>query len=112
MVYVKSAVAYSVAAYTKTSDLISGQYQFIGKGVLNLYGLASATGLNVSLKINGVSIIDDEPIASIGATGGLKKNENEVVSQVVQGGRLELFLRNTTAGALTMDYILEYTPTK
>lgn len=112
MVYVKAATAYSVAANTKTADQISGQYQFIGKGQLTMYSLASATGLKCTLKVNGVSIIDDEDMCMFGTSGSLSKINNELVNQQVAGGRVELFFRNTTAGALTVDYILEYTPTK
>lgn len=112
MVYVGAGTATSVAANTKSADQITGQYQFIGKGSLNFYALASATGLKATLKVNGVSIMDDEDLVMFGTSGGLKKIDNLVVNQVVQGGRVELFFRNTTGGALTSDWILEYTPTK
>jgi len=112
MVYISSKTALSVGANTKSADQITGQYQFIGKGNLNFYGLASAAGLKATLKVNGVSIIDDEDLIMFGTSGTLKKIDNEVVSQIVAGGRVELFFRNTTSGALTVDYILEYTPTK
>ena len=112
MVYVASAIAESTAANAKGTEQVSGQYQFIGKGVLNLYALASATGLNCTLKVNGVSLIDDQPMPMFGTSGGMKKVDNEVISQIVAGGRVEFFFRNTSGGALTCDYILEYVPTK
>jgi len=33
-----------------------------------------------------------------------------MTSQVLGGGRVELFLRNTTGGALTTDFILFFEP--
>lgn len=110
MVYIKSATAVSTAANTKSADQVTGQYQFVGKGTINFYALASATGLKATLKVNGVAIMDDEDLCMFGTSGTLKKIDNLVVSQAVAGGRVELFFRNTTGGALTCDYILEYIP--
>ena len=112
MVYIKSATAESISANTKSTDQITGQYQFVGKGSLNFYGLASATGLKCTLKVNGVSIVDDEDLVMFGTSGSIKKIDNLVVNQMVAGGRVELFFRNTTGGTLTIDYILEYVPQK
>jgi len=110
MVFVKAATALSTAANTKSADQISGQYQFIGPGYLSFYALASATGLKATLKVNGVALVDDEDLCMFGTSGTLKKIDNQVIQQAVKGGRVELFFRNTTGGALTCDYILEYTP--
>jgi len=112
MVYVTSATAFSTGANSKSAEQVSGQYQFIGKGQLTMYALASAAGLKCTLRVNGIAIIDDEDMVMSGTTGGLSKINNELVSQSVAGGRVELSFRNTTGGALTVDYILEYTPTK
>lgn len=112
MVYVSSKTAESIAANTKSDDQITGQYQFVGKGQLTMYALSSATGLKCTLKVNGVAIIDDEDMPMFGTSGTMSKINNELVSQSIAGGRVELFFRNTTAGALTVDYILEYTPTR
>lgn len=112
MVYVGSGTAFSVGANAKSADQITGQYQFITKGSLNLYVLASATGLKCSLKVNGVSIVDDDDLVMFGTSGSLNKLQNEVAAQIIAGGRVELFFRNTTGGALTADWILEWTPQK
>lgn len=111
-VIVAANATFSVAANAKSTDQVSGQYQFIGKGNLNFWALSSAVGLNCTLKVNGVSIIDDKPFAFFGTTGALSKTDNLLVSQLVQGGRVELFFRNTTGGALTVDYQLDWTATK
>jgi len=112
MVYVGSGTALSVGANAISSEQISGQWQFVQKGQLNLYALASATGLKASLKVNGISILDDMDLVMFGTSGALNKLQNEVASQIVAGGRVELKFRNTTGGALTCDWILEYTPTR
>jgi len=112
MVYVKSGSATSVAANGKSIDQITGQYQFIGKGMLNFYALPTAVGIKASLKVNGISVIDDEDLIMFGSAGTLKKIDNLVANQNVAGGRVELFFRNVTGAAISIDWILEYTPTK
>jgi len=57
-----------------------------------------------------VTLIDDQPIAFFGSTGGMDVIKNKIISQLVAGGRVEFKLRNTTAGALTCDYLLTHTP--
>lgn len=111
-VIVASATTYSVAANTKTSSLVTGEFEFVGKGNISLSALSSATGLNVSLKIGGITIIDDKPMPFFGSTGAMKILDNVVVNQAVAGGRVELAFRNTTGGALTVDYVLQFEPTR
>ena len=113
MVLLSSGAAVSTAAYTKGSNLIQGTANdFVSKGVLSLWSKPSATGLYVSLKINGVAIIDDQPLMAFGTAGTLSKVDNLIVQQAVAGGRVELFFRNSTANAITCDYQLDFQPTK
>ena len=100
----------STAANTKTADLVSGQYEFVGKGKFTLAALGSATGMNVELRIGGITIVGDQPIPWTGTAGGLSIADNVMASQTLNGGRVELFLRNTTGGALTTDLILLFDP--
>lgn len=111
-VVVNTQTALSTAANTKTSDLVSGQYQFIGKGKIILACLGSATGMNVELRVGGVTLIGDQPIPWTGTAGTLDISAHTIVAQAVNGGRVELFLRNTTGGALTTDVWLAFEPTK
>jgi len=110
-VNVASAVTLSTAANTKTSDLISGSYQFIGKGKVTLIARGSAAGMNATLTVGGVALINDAAIPYFGATGALSINDHIVVSQVMAGGKVELYLRNTSGGALTTDYQVLFEPT-
>ena len=111
-VVVASATTFSVGANAKSVDQVDGQFEFIDKGNINLSALSSATGLNVSLKVGGITIIDDKPIPFFGTTGGMRILDNIVVSQAIAGGRIELFFRNTTSGALTVDYMVGFEPTR
>jgi|DEB0MinimDraft_3_1074331.scaffolds.fasta_scaffold273081_1 hypothetical protein len=108
-VIVASGSAVSVAANTKSSDQVSGQYQFAGKGVYTLTAKSSATGMNLTCSVGGIALADDVAIPFTG-TAGTITNENVIASQAMNGGRVQLFLRNTTGGAITTDYILTFTP--
>jgi len=109
-VVINTQTALSTAANTKTADLVSGQYEFVGRGKFTLAALGSATGMNVELRVGGVTIIADQPIPWTGTAGGLSISDNVMASQTLNGGRVELFLRNTTGGALTTDSILLFDP--
>lgn len=109
-VVVDTETALSTAANTKTADLVSGQYEFVGRGKFTLAAIGSATGMNVELRIGGITVIGDQPIPWTGTAGTLDISAHVIASQVLNGGRVELFLRNTTGGALTVDLILLFDP--
>jgi hypothetical protein len=100
----------STAAYTKTSDLVTGRNQYVGKGRIQLVARGSVIGMNVTLNCGGIALADDNPLPFIGTTGALSVKDHIVIDQVISGGRIELFLRNVTAGAVTTDYALYFTP--
>lgn len=66
--------------------------------------------MNITLNVGGVALMDDNAITFTGTAGTLSVNDNVLVDQAVNGGRVELFLRNTTGGALTTDYVIYFTP--
>lgn len=109
-VVVAATTALSVAANAKSADQVSGTYQFVGKGKITLACRGSATGLNVSCKVGGISLVDDQAIPYTGTAGALSSNDHIMTSQVMNGGRVELTFRNTTAGALTVDSLLLFDP--
>ena len=109
-VVIDTETALSTAANVKTADLVTGQYEFVGKGKFTLAAIGSATGMNVELRIGGITVIGDQPIPWTGTAGTLDISAHVMASQVLNGGRVELFLRNTTAGALTVDLILLFDP--
>jgi hypothetical protein len=98
-------------ANTKTSDLINGTYQFVGKGKITLIAKGSALGINATVLVGGVALCNDQPVAYYGGVGTISVNDNIVCSQIMQGGRCEFYLRNTTATAgTTCDYIVLFEP--
>lgn len=109
-VVITSGSAESTAANTKSADQVSGQYQHVGKGKFTLIALASATGLNVTCTVGGVNLANDTAIPYTGTAGTIDTSAHVICSQVLNGGRVELFLRNTTGGAITCDYILLFEP--
>lgn len=109
-VVIASTTALSVAANAKSADQVSGTYQFVGKGKITLVARGSATGLNVTCLVGGIALINDNPIPFTGTAGALSTNDHIIASQVMNGGRVELTFRNTTAGALTVDTLLLFDP--
>jgi len=105
-----SAMTLSTGAYTKTANLITGRHQFLQKGKIQVIIKGSAIGQNLSLSIGGVPLIDDQAIPFTGTTGTMSVKDNVLVDQVIAGGTAEMYIRNTTAGALTADYAVYFTP--
>ena len=109
-VVVASGMGLSTAAYTKSADLVSGTYQFVGKGKVTLVAKGSAIGMNVTCLVGGIALVSDNNIPYTGTAGTISINDNIICSQDVNGGRVELYIRNTTVGALTTDYLLLFDP--
>jgi hypothetical protein len=109
-ILVASGQAVSTAAYTKSADVITGRNQYVGKGRIQLVARGSAIGMNITLNVNGIALSDDQAVPFIGTTGAMSVKDHVVIDQVITGGRIEMFLRNTTVGALTMDYAVYFTP--
>lgn len=108
-VVVASQTTLSVAANTKSADQVTGTYQFAPfDGELRVYARGSATGLNITLTVNGQQLINDQPVSFFGTTGALSKQDHEIASfDIPAGSRVEFFARNTTGGALTLDFSVD-----
>lgn len=111
-VTVASGTAVSVGANAKSADQITGTYQFLpSDGTVTIIARGSATGMNVQLFADGVALANDLAIPYTGTAGAVSVIDHEVASfEVDAGARLEFYLRNTTAGALTTDYIVNFEP--
>lgn len=109
-IMIGSDMTLSTAAYTKTINLITGRNQFLQKGRIQVIARGSAIGMNLSISIGGVPLMDDQALPFIGTTGALSVKDHVVVDQVIAGGTAEMYLRNTTVGALTTDYAVYFTP--
>jgi hypothetical protein len=109
-IVVGSNTALSTAANTKTADLVSGRHQYVGKGKIQLIAKCSAVGMNVTLNVGGIALVDDNVIPFTGTAGSISVKDNVLVEQNVGGGRVEMYLRNSTGGAITTDYVIYFTP--
>ena len=108
-----NGTALSVAANaTSTEQVQQSTYQFIPfAGMVTLAARGSATGLNIQLAAAGQTLCNDQAIPYTGTAGAISVLDHEVVQFPVEAGsRCELRFRNTTAGALTVDYILTLEP--
>jgi len=112
MVIVVAKMALSLTTGTTSADQVSGTYQFVPKGIVKLYGLGSATGLTFTLLNNGQVLASQQAVPWFGTTGTMKKLDNEILTQAVNPGRLELYFNNPTGGTLTIDFILEHIATR
>ncbi len=105
-----SATGLSVAANATSAEQVqTSTYQFVPfTGTAFLAARASATGMNVTLAAAGQVLQNDQPIQSFGTSGALSVIDHETVSfPVAEGSRIELRFRNTTGGAVTVDYTLQ-----
>jgi len=109
-VVIGSGTATSVLTGVKTADLVSGTYQFIGKGKVTLAARGSATGMLVTCLVGGIALVNDQAIPYTGTAGAISINDHIICSQSVQGGRVEFYLRNGSGGTLTTDWLLLFEP--
>lgn len=109
-IVVASGTAVSIVANTKSADQVSGQYQHVGRGKFTLIALGSATGMRVTCAVGGINLVNDNVIPYTGTAGGIDATAHVMASQILDGGRVELFLRNGTGGTLTTDFILFFEP--
>lgn len=107
-IVVASGTALSTAANTKSAELVTGTYQNVGKGKVTLVAKGSATGMNATLLVGGVALVNDQAIPFTGTAGTISSVDNVVASQLMSGGKIEFSLRNTTGGALTTDYMIYF----
>lgn len=111
-VVIAAGTAVSTAANTKSSDQVSGTYQFLPfDAEVTIIARGSATGMNVLLFANGQALMNDQAIPYTGTAGAISEMDHEIASfPIPAGSRVEFYLRNTTAGALTTDYLVKAEP--
>lgn len=103
---------YTTTANTKSANLVTGTYENIGKGKITLICKASATAPAVTLLVGGIPIVNDQKIPFTGTAGTIDTSANVITSQVVNGGRVEFYIREITGGTPTVDYIIFFDPLK
>jgi len=107
-VVIAAGTATSTAANTKSADLVSGTYQFLPfDAEVSVIARGSATGMNILLFGDGQALMNDQAIPFTGTAGAISQLDHEVASFVLPAGtRVEFYLRNTTTGSLTTDYMV------
>lgn len=103
----------SVPPNSSVSPLNTWQYRFPPKSALiSLILNAAATGLVMNLTTGAESIVQADSVVSAGGTAGVLPssfNQNPIVDQVDAGEEIVLTVRNTTAGAVICNGIIEMT---
>lgn len=108
-VIIATGTAVSVSSNSRSSDQVAGTYQFLPfDATVTIYARCSATGMNIQFFANGQAIVNDLAIPWTGTAGAITRQDHEVSSfDLPAGSRVEFYLRNTTGGALTNDYLIE-----
>jgi len=109
---VATGSALSVSANSTSAEQVSGTYEFTGPGRYSLWAKASATGMNVTCIVGGTILANDSAIPFTGTAGTLDTSANPMLSQRLFGlnSKAELKFRNTTASAVTVDFLLMWDP--
>ena len=112
-IVIASGTTLSVAAGAKSADQVTGRNQYVGRGKLQVIAKASAaaaTGMRMTVNVGGIALVDDQLIPYAGTTGTISARDNMLIDQAVAGGRVECTFRNDSGGALTVDYLIVFTP--
>lgn len=99
--------AVSVAANAVSANQVAGQmYEFLDRPMPLLLGAAAAAvGLNVTLLVGGVVIVNDQPISQANRFPILP---DDVVTALRRArGRIILTFRNTTGAAIVCNWSLD-----
>lgn len=101
----------SVGANTTVANVLSGKpFEFVGRpSIVRVYAASSATGINATLLVGGVSACQDQ-LVSAANRFPIRPDDLLVEAAAVPGSRLVLSFRNTTGGALTIQSLVEVVP--
>lgn len=103
----------SVAANATVDNVLAGKLEeFLrANSMINLWAVAQAAGLRVSLIVGGEVALDDQEInARAGATATIVPDDFVVSGAGFNGDRLILRLRNTTGAAIIVVSKVETLP--
>jgi len=101
----------SVAANTRSANVLSGQqFEFLpARASIQLRATSSATGIRADFNVGGEQLAVDT-LCPPTARFPIAPDDTLVTSSGRAGERLFLTFRNTTAGALTVQYAVEIMP--
>lgn len=92
----------SVAANAVVANACSGKlHEFLpSRAMVRLYALGSAVGLNMTLQVAGVTILNDQEVG-VGTAMPIVPDNFVCETPAPPGARVVLTYRNTTGGAIT-----------
>jgi len=101
--------ALSVAANAVSTNQVAGQlFEFLTRrSKMVLAAASSAVGINVTLAVGGILLINDQPISQANRFPVIPDDVAAV--EVTGPGRIILTFRNTTGGALTVNWLIDLT---
>lgn len=99
----------SVAANSTSTNRVAGlTHEFLDRPAqVILAAAAAAVGLNVSMLIAGVALVDDQSVSQANRFPVIP--DEIVASETVGGGRIILRFRNTTGGAIIANWLIDVT---
>jgi len=103
-----TGAALSVAANSVSANVVAGKlYEFLTRrSRVLLSAVGSAAGLKATLVLGGRIVVNDEDISGANRFPTLP---DDAVTEEIGTGRIILTFRNTTAGALTVNWALDVT---
>ena len=102
-----SGQAVALAANSVSANQVAGQlYEFSNGGPLMLAATGSAVGVNATLLVGGIAIINDQPISQANRFP-IVPDDVATAMRRSPRGRIVLTLRNTTGGALTANWTID-----
>lgn len=98
--------ALSVAANATSTNQLAGQlFEFLDRPAkVMLSAASSAAGINVTFLIGGTAVVNDQPISQANRFPILP---DDIVTSERGLGRMILTFRNTTGGALTVNFAVD-----
>jgi hypothetical protein len=99
----------SVAANGTSLNRVAGlTHEFLDRPAqLVLAACAAAVGVNCSLLVAGTALVDDQAVSQANRFPIIP--DDIVASETVGGGRIILRFRNTTGGALIVNWMIDVT---
>ena len=99
----------SVAANATSTNRVAGlTHEFLDRASsIVLAAAAAAVGLNTSLLVAGVAIVDDQSVSQANRFPIIP--DDIVASENVGGGRIILRFRNTTGAAIIVHWLIDIT---
>jgi len=99
----------SVAANSTSTNRVAGlTHEFLDRpATLILAAAAAAVGVNCSLLVAGVALVDDQAVSQANRFPLIP--DDIVASEEVEGGRILLRFRNTTGAAVIVHWLIDVT---